>query len=146
MKTLIACYGLPASGKSTWALEHCLHHPEFVRVSKDDIRAEARLMGWTWSYVAEKRDIIPERDRRIREALKAGFSAISDDTNLAKGHLNALAMIASMTGAAFEIHRFEVPLEECLRRDAARPDPVGEPAIRRMAAMLDQQYQSSYAS
>lgn len=134
---LIACYGLPASGKSTWATDHCVLHPGvFLIVSKDAIREELRQGpgGWLWSHAAEKRDVLPVRDTYIRYALATGYSVISDDTNLQRGHLDALAMIASSAGARFEIQRFtDVSVEECIRRDALRTHPVGEDNIRQMA-------------
>lgn len=137
MKTLITCRGLPGSGKSTWARLHVAAFPWFVIVNKDEIRKELRAGGWTWSHVAERRDVIPARDSHIRAALAMGHSVISDDTNLGGDHLEALAIIASLAGAQFEIRSFlDVPLEECIRRDAERDHPIGESVIRRMAKNL----------
>ena len=53
---------------------------------------------------------------------------IVDDTNLRPATVRAWARLAARSGP-FEVHDFtEVPLEECLRRDAGRPDGerVGE--------------------
>lgn len=138
MKLLIACRGLPGSGKSTWAKAYCLDHPECIRVSKDEIRAELKANDWVWSAAAEKRDVIPARDQMIRCAFASGQSVISDDTNLTAKHLNALAMIASLEGAEFVIQSFlHVPIDECIARDAARELPVGETRIRAMARYTD---------
>lgn len=134
MKQLIGLMGLPGSGKTHWAWQYCYDHDGFVSVSKDSIRAELRLTGWQWSKVKEKWDVIPERDRQIRQYLRNGYSVISDDTNLTTCHMNGLAMIASLEGAEFKIQSFlHVPIDECIARDAARESPVGEARIREMA-------------
>lgn len=134
---LIATIGLPGCGKTTWANDYCLAHPEFIRVSKDDIRAELTANGWVWSHAAEKRDVLPARDQMIRCAFASGQSVISDDTNLTSKHMNALAMLASSAGAKFEIQDFRnVEIGVCIARDAERPVPVGATRIREMARSL----------
>lgn len=135
MKKLIALCGLPGAGKSTWAHEYCYANDGVVRISRDDIRAELKRQGWEWTKAAEKRDVIPERDRLIRQALRAGWSVIADDTNLTNGHLDGLALIASSEGAEFEVKSFlNVAIGVCIARDAERAQPIGEAKIRELAA------------
>jgi hypothetical protein len=60
---------------------------------------------------------------------------IVDDTNLRTTAVREWAQLAARFRATFEVHDLtEVPLAECIRRDAARPDGerVGEQTIRRM--------------
>ncbi len=141
MAKLIMCKGLPGSGKSTWAQDQVLSSQMssddvsqwFVRVNKDDIRAELEISGWTWSRKNE-RDVIAIRDEDITDHLEMGFTVISDDTNLAPKHEARLRELAKQAGAEFEIQDFtSVPIEVCTARDAQRPKPVGEKVIRDMA-------------
>jgi hypothetical protein len=72
---------------------------------------------------------------QVEALLRVGVSVCVDDTNLRSRTLRDWADLAARHGAEFEVHDFtDVPLEECLRRDAARPeaDPVGEAWIRRL--------------
>lgn len=134
MAKLIMAQGLPGSGKSKWALEfiHEQKHP-WVIVNKDDIRLELSIQGWKWSPEAEQ-DVINARDAQISGALKHGCSVISSDTNFGQKHLRRLAQLAAEHGAEFEVKRFDVPLEECLRRNALREGKARIPdqAIRDM--------------
>lgn len=148
---LIICTGLPGSGKTTWAKEEVqkaklaafgavmgldqIPPVPIVRVNKDDIRAELSATGWQWSPENE-RDVIAIRDDRIAAALGLGQTVISDDTNFGK-HRKALAAIAAGCGATIETKSFlDVPIEECVRRDAQRTGKaqVGRGVIERMAA------------
>lgn len=132
---VIMLKGLAACGKTTYARELCLADRDFVRVNKDDIRREFATHGVEWSHANEKTYILPERDYRILKALGEGRSVIVDDTNLAPKHEARLRELAKIHGASFEVHNFNVPLEECVARDAARPEAerVGEHVIRGMA-------------
>jgi predicted kinase len=66
--------------------------------------------------------------------LRAGVDVIVDDTNLRIEHSRTLAMLAQSIDAPWEcVDCFlEVPVEEGVRRDAARSHPVGEWVIRGM--------------
>lgn len=138
-RKLIMCKGLPGSGKSTWAKQQVsldsvkaktAAELTVARVNKDDIR---KRMGQPWSQKLEQ-EVVRERDALIHRAFNNGYTlVISDDTNFASRHERKLREIATFYGAEFEIKDFtDVPLEECIRRDAAREEPVGEAVIRRM--------------
>ena len=116
MPKLIMCKGLPGSGKSTWAKAQ----DGYVRVNKDDIRIKLGM-----SRAGFKREqefaVIDHRDHLISEALKAGVTVISDDTNFGKKHEPALRALAKKFGAEFEVKDFtDVPVETCIERDALR--------------------------
>ncbi|MFE9688178.1 AAA family ATPase [Micromonospora sp. NPDC005806] len=130
MFRLIATRGLPASGKTTFAREL---QPEVVRVNRDDLR---RMLHGERLFTqrAEGQVTLVQR-AQVEALLAARVSVCVDDTNLRSRTLRDWAELAERFGAAFEVHDFtDVPLEECLRRDAARPeeDRVGEAAIRRL--------------
>ncbi|MGC1215090.1 MAG: AAA family ATPase [Micromonospora sp.] len=130
MFRLIATRGLPASGKTTFARRL---QPGVVRVNRDDLR---RMMHGERLFTQWAEGQVTKVQRAQVEALLAArVSVCVDDTNLRSRSLRDWAELAQRFGAAFEVHDFtDVPLEECLRRDAARPeaDRVGEAAIRRL--------------
>ncbi|MFG2164164.1 phosphatase domain-containing protein [Micromonospora chersina] len=130
MFRLIATRGLPASGKTTFARRL---QPGVVRVNRDDLRrmlhGERLFTQWAEGQVSRA------QRAQVEALLAARVSVCVDDTNLRSRTLRDWAEVAARHGAAFEVHDFtDVPLEECLRRDAARPeaDRVGEAAIRRL--------------
>jgi predicted kinase len=135
MAKLLMLKGLPASGKSTFAREQVALDPEnIVRVNKDTIRAS---FGEPWSRELEKK-VVTLRNRMIVDLFKVGCPlVISDDTNLAPKHEQALRNIARECGADFEVNDsfLKVPVEECIRRDSLREGKaqVGEKVIRDMA-------------
>lgn len=150
MKKLIMCQGLPGSGKTTWAREQQgiiklvdgrevdVRSTRTVRVNKDDIRRELEQTGWTWSHENEKQ-VVAIRDERIVAAFMGGADVvISDDTNFGRKHQVRLEALARECDAAFEIKRFDTPVDECIRRDALREGKakVGEKVIRGMAAQF----------
>lgn len=135
---LILCQGLPASGKSTFALELSTKMSWGV-VCKDNIREGLVISSggkWAWSPENEKKDVEPKRDQEIEFFLKNGISCISADTNLAPKHVARLTGLATKYGADVVMKRFETPLWTCIQRDKARigDKQVGEEVIRRMAA------------
>lgn len=88
--------GLPASGKSTWAIEYKAKFPEFrfQVVSSDDIIEERGLvdgLDYSASYLKNIDFAIKEMERRFDHHVKGGANIIHDQTNLSiksrKGHL-----------------------------------------------------------
>ncbi|WP_229402980.1 AAA family ATPase [Micromonospora okii] len=127
---LVATRGLPASGKTTFARTL---QPSVVRVNRDDLRrmlhGERLFTQWAEAQVTRA------QRAQVEALLRGRVSVCVDDTNLRARTLRDWARLAADCGAEFEVHDFtDVPLAECLRRDAARPaaDRVGEEAIRRL--------------
>lgn len=118
--------GLPGSGKSKWAREQC--NAEVVRVNKDDIRA---MMGGDFSKGKENIVLIV-RDQLVRESLAQNKTVIVDDTNFAPIHEETLRKIADEYGAEFITYYIEVPVDECIKRDAKRANSVGRDVIMDM--------------
>ena len=131
MPKVIFLKGLPASGKSTWAINLVeTEKGKWKRISKDSLRS--MLDNNRWSGKNEK-FVIAIRNTLIVESLKAGWNVIVDDTNLNPIHEKVIREIAEEQQAEFETKDFtEVPLEECIKRDQKRQNYVGEKVIREM--------------
>ena len=127
MSKLLILKGLPASGKSTYAKE--LVAKGWKRVNKDDLRL--LIDGGKWSRENEM-DI-----KKSEEALVDYFLTVSkdnvviDDTNF--GYESFWTNFASQRNCESEIKFFDVPVMECVARDAKRGDKsVGAKVIFRM--------------
>ncbi|WP_067507838.1 AAA family ATPase [Actinoplanes sp. TFC3] len=130
MTRLLITRGLPASGKTTFARKL---QPQVVRVNRDDLR---RMLHGERLYTQWAEGQVTHAQRAAVEALlRAHASVIVDDTNLRAKTVREWAELAAKFGASFEVHDFtDVPVEECIRRDAGRPDGerVGADPIQRM--------------
>lgn len=135
--TLTLTRGLPASGKTTFALAQleAAEPGALSRVNRDSLRR--MLHGQArYGHVTEQQVTAAARST-IRELLTARVDVICDDTNLRARHLRTLAGIGWAAGAEVVVRDFtDVTPDECVRRDAARgPDArVGEQVIRDMHA------------
>lgn len=121
--------GLPASGKSTWAKQMVqLNCWNTFHVTKDQIRLE----NPKWS----EKQVVAEETRRVRFWLEAqtGKIIIIDNTHFNPVHEERYRKLAEEFNADFEVvdDFLKVPLEECIRRDNARADGVGESVIKEM--------------
>lgn len=136
MPTIHITCGLPASGKTTAARKLLADSKgRMRRVNLDDIRHMLDHTGgervWTKAHEATALDI---QDAAVRSALAGGFDVVVDNTHLTPSIPKRIKDAASGQ-AAFVVHDFtDVPIDECIRRDAARGDAtVGETVIRRLA-------------
>ena len=75
----------------------------------------------------------------IRNAFRIGYQlVIVDNTNLSPKTFKSLQRIAEDCDAKFELNDsfLDVPIEECLRRNALRENPVPEKVIWEMAKLI----------
>ena len=124
--TIYFLKGISGSGKSTWAKANC-ENLNAIRVNKDSLRD---MMGLPYSKDSEGAVVHASREMG-KEALRRGISVIVDDTNLSPKHKNAWKNIASDKSitANFKEVFFDIPLKDCIRRDAERENSVGETVI-----------------
>lgn len=137
--------GLPASGKSTYALQKVKDSRGSIkRINKDNLRA--MIDNSVFSKKNEK-NIEQTRDGILYNLLVNGYSVIIDDTNLAPKHIETIKEIVSSFNDEFEfvygddveiiINKdfLNVPLEECIQRDSKREGKakVGKMVIFSMA-------------
>lgn len=119
--------GLPGSGKSTFAQELVSGNPGWRRVNKDDLR---KMFG---GYKPKhEKEILNWRDTIIEGSLNDGWNVVVDDTNFHPKHEACIRAIAAKYKAKVEVHFIDTPLDECIRRDARREEPVGEKVIKKM--------------
>lgn len=130
MLTLFYTVGLPASGKSTHARRMVEEsNGELIAVSKDELR----LLPDAPSGRKKERWVVQRQTEIIRQALAAGRSVVVHDTNFNPVHPRRFAELAREFNAHLEKIDFtHVDVQECIRRDAARLDHVGESVIMGM--------------
>ncbi len=119
---LLMLKGLPASGKSTYAKE--LVAQGWIRANKDDLRIAFPGM--------KEKQIIAKEDEIIGVALANGSDVVVDDTNFNPIHEERLRKIAEKHNSEFMTKFFDVTLEECIKRDSQRLEPVGAHVIKNM--------------
>ncbi len=124
--------GVPGCGKTTWAKK--LSFDKGVkRVNRDDLRA--MIDDSCWSQENEK-NITYLRDFMITHWLYEGHDVVVDDTNLTLYHYNHIKFLANRYAAEFKVVDFDTPLDECIRRDFLRENPVGYDRITKMNKTL----------
>ena len=131
MAKLLMLRGLPASGKTSWAIALIDKEPgKYKRVSKDALRL--MLDNNRWSKKNES-FILALRNTIVVESLKKGWNIIVDDTNLNPIHQEVLQELAKENDAEFIIQDFtNISVEECIKQDQKRENYVGEKVIRDM--------------
>lgn len=128
--------GIPASGKSEFA-----RALPALRFNLDDIRkmmgfGSGEGQGWT----REREDVaIAAMIAGAKAALESGQDVCLDNTHISPSLPRRYRKEFSPIGVDWEVHSFwGVSVDECIRRDAERGEPVGEAVIRRMAKQLDE--------
>ena len=143
-KKLILCRGIQGSGKSTWAKDWVAKNPEHrIRINNDDLR---NMLGPYW--IPSREDLVSNTKKEIAlNAMRFGHDIVVDNMNLnpkevkfwqdlVYSHNNHITNPNVVQPAwvqweyEIEFKDFFIPLEECIRRDAARPNPIGEKVIR----------------
>lgn len=124
-QTLTLTVGFPGSGKSTWALEQVKKY-NVVRVNRDSVRA---MFGTGWGR--NEAIVTSVCHDAIQTLLNMGKSVICDDTNLNPKTVDSLQRLADAHNVPVVINDsfLSVPVEECIRRDAARANGVGKDVI-----------------
>lgn len=135
MSTLIITRGLPGSGKTTHARAWVAEDPQGrARVNRDDLRAMAHgsvFVQQSDGQPGTERAIQAARDAMITALLKRGLDVICDDTNLPSRTARDLRRLAVLAGAEFAVvDMTDVPLEECMRRNATREGKARVPNDR----------------
>lgn len=133
MSKLIILYGLPGSGKSTYSNEYCKNNPNTIHLNRDSIRL---MFNCQWSKNLEA--IVKNTEySTMYNALESGYDVIIDDVSNLNDKTYSLIMnyvheLEEKLNCKIEIEEkyFNIPLEECIKRDSMREQPVGEKVIK----------------
>ena len=126
---ILVLVGLPASGKSTWAREN-----EVPAISSDAMR---ELLADDVTNQAIHRDVFKHVRAVLRTRLAIGRPKTAvDATNLTFKERRPYIEIARRAGARIEAVYFDIPIEECLKRNRGRARVVPDEAIRAMAGKM----------
>ena len=141
-KKLILIRGIQGSGKSTWARQWVEEDPEHrIRINNDDIR---NMLGVYW--VTSREGLVTDiKKRTAQHAMYRNYDIVVDNMNLNPKEIkfwedlvyvhnetveNNSELKDKYDSYEIEFKDFFIPLEECIRRDAMRPNPIGEKVIR----------------
>ena len=128
MPKFIMLRGIPASGKTTYAM--ALVEQGYKRVNKDEIREE--LFGKMYKP-SDEPTVNLDALKRMEEYLVQGYNVISDNTNLHGRFVDAQLEMVKRLGALLVVKNIEVDTEEAIYRDLKREKHVGEKTIRTLA-------------
>ena len=118
---------MSASGKSTFAKQFIKENNNWLIVNRDSIR---RMFGEYW--VPSRENVVADSEFvMLKIAISYGWNVVVDDSNLDPYTIRYLELIAQSCDAEIEFKKFDIPLDELLRRDANRENPVGEEVIRK---------------
>lgn len=135
MCELIICRGIPASGKSTWSKQWVSEDPTCrIRYNWDDLR---NMMGPYWVKEREGTSFLKEnRDMFLKFWMNKGWDIVVDNMNLNPKDISYYNELISKHNEQSEFKYeikfkdFFIEVEECIRRDKLRPNPIGEYTIR----------------
>lgn len=133
MQHVVLTKGLPASGKSTWAMNE-VKKKGFKRINRDLLRM--MLDASEWSPENEK-FVVQTRDTLLTTFLKKGHNVIIDDTNFdERGNWKRISELLDRLDMDVTLREqcFPVDLAEAVARDAKRIGvaSVGEEVITNM--------------
>lgn len=136
-RVIILTRGIQASGKSTFAEHWVKEKPtERIRINWDSLR---NMFGEYWVESREKLSVIKDMtDAFFKSPMEKGWNIIMDNMNLnPKGWKEMQDRIDKYNETHNEYHYtlefkdfFDVSVEECIRRDSLRPNPIGESVIK----------------
>lgn len=136
MNTIIILKGIQGSGKSTWARIWVNQDSEHrIRINKDDIR---RMLGEYWVPSREK--LVSQIQQSIlHNALNNNFNIVIDNMNLNDWEVKKITDTITFHNQYSDKEErykikykdfFNISLEECIKRDSKRENPIGEEVIR----------------
>lgn len=141
MKQIVMCYGLPASGKSTFAREFIKGKKDWVRVNNDELGG--MMFGETFAEGRSKQ-IDKMREDIIQKFMEERLNIIVDNTNLHPKHKENYTNLVNVWNVTHEhdnkpeLYKFDikdfsnVPLKDCIMRNKKRDNPVPDKVIYMM--------------
>lgn len=137
-KQIILTRGIQGSGKSTWAVAWVKADPKHrIRINWDCIR---NMFGEYWVEERENLAVISDMtDAFLKSPMEKGWDIVIDNMNLnpktwkyAQDKIDEYNKIHTKYKYELKFQDFfNVTLDECIRRDSLRENPIGETTIRR---------------
>lgn len=137
-RKIIICRGIQSSGKSTWSRKWVEESPKSrIRYNNDDIR---NMLGPYW--IPEREPLVTRiKGSLLREAMTKGYDIALDNMNLNPKEIDWINSLIATHNDDWredktdffyeaEFKNFFIPVEECIRRDSLRPNPIGEKVIK----------------
>lgn len=133
-RKLILTRGIQGSGKSTWAKAWVAEDPGHrIRINNDDIR---NMLGPYWIPVRE--DLVASiKTNTAKCAMDEGFSIVVDNMNLNPKEVRYWEQFIHINNSDPDSYQYEIEfkdffisLDECIRRDASRTNPIGAKVIK----------------
>ncbi|MCK5020058.1 MAG: AAA family ATPase [Candidatus Peribacteraceae bacterium] len=120
MNTLYATLGIPASGKSTWAIEMMKKNREIININRDDLRG--MIFGENYKFTRKREDMVTTTAKATANlAVLNGRDIIISDTNLNPKVFGQWKQFAGDNGYKFHVESFlDTPVGVCIERDNAR--------------------------
>lgn len=158
IRQIILTRGIQGSGKSTWAESWVKESPnDRIRLNWDHLR---NMFGDYWVDKRERLSVLGDMTEAfLKSPMEHGWNIVVDNMNLSESRWKYYqtridAYNNTHTKYNYELvfkDFFNVTLEECLRRNAMRSNPVRESVIKQtyrqyrqlIATSLNQQYVNS---
>jgi predicted kinase len=129
---LLYLQGLPASGKSTYALNKVKNEFNTIIVNRDSIRTMLRGEYKNFEFGSKMESLVTDiENATIYEALRKGYNVISDNTNfrLTAGYLKEMELAFPHIHISTKF--FDIDLKTAIQRDQQREKSVGKMVIER---------------
>ena len=135
-RKIILCRGIQGSGKSTWAKRYCEEHPNTIRLNRDDIR---KMVSQKWSPQLEDMVKATEYSAMI-SALCSHMDVVIDDVSNLNANTRKIIDVYLLPlnlpeGREIVTQDFFIPLQDCIKRDSLREEPIGEEIIKKTYKM-----------
>ena len=141
MNKVIICRGIQGSGKSTWAKQWVKEDPNHrIRINQDDFR---NMFGVYWLQDNSSNSIREKLTKALNttaleKAMFLGFNIVIDNMNLNPKTTKEIEdkvnefnhKFADLPSYEVEYKDFFISVDECIRRDSLRPNPIGEKVIK----------------
>lgn len=125
-KKIIMMCGIPGSGKSAYAKRLKENEGKAIILSSDDIRAELTAAGESFG----NEEVFNILHQRMNEALGEDKTVILDACHTSRKDREHTRRKLRHKCKKY-VYICNVPLEECIRRDAARQDKVGVEVVEK---------------
>lgn len=143
---IIVTTGCVASGKSTWAKKFIEDNPNYVRFSRDDVRAMLNG-GNPWSHFRSgNNELVNNVENTVTDIqhtfvvsnLKRGRDIIIDETNVGGRTFNNVSRLLSKHDfyVVLEEKPFYIELETALKRDRERTPSTGDDIVKKFFQKL----------